>query len=78
MVYEYGNTFTMVDIFVTAFGLDIEIGSTVTLNYGSSQILFRSSRAQTSKFNQATDSGRLIFDSGPIELQINQTSFLQS
>ena len=64
------NTFTMVDIFVTAFGLDIgNLAPTVTLNYGSSSDLIPVISGPDKQIRvKATDSGRLIFDSGTIEL----------
>ena len=64
------NTFAMVDIFITAFGLDIgNLAPTVTLNYGSSSDLIPVISGPDKQIRvKVTNTGRLIFDSGPIEL----------
>ena len=64
------KNFAMVDIFVTAAGEDLEdITPLVTLNSGAFSDLFPISSGLDKQIRvKATDSGQLIFDSGPIEL----------
>ena len=64
------RNFAMVDIFVTTAGEDLEdITPLVTLNSGAFSDLFPVFSGLDKQIRvKATDSGQLIFDSGPIEL----------